>query len=637
MYRLSVPISIQILTEENRGAYHETFQKCGVDCVFLCCLDPLHKSKCILHTNPEHVRASIAYFKEKGYEVGVWVDGFGHGAALAHEMEDSDESVKFMQNEDIRGQVTEAICPLDKTYQASYCQALTKLAQMHPDIIMIDDDYRLGILKTKGMTCACPLHLKNFYREIGEDIPRDRLEKLILTGNGNRYRNAWMRVQGNSLLEFARVIRKAVDSVDPSIRMSICACFDTWDLDGTDCIEIAKTLAGGTAPYLRTIGKPYTSNRIADAVENTRMQAKWCRDAGVEVFSEGDVYPRPRFNIPARRLELFDLALIATNEIDGILKYMFDYNQPITYEMGYTERHARNADARREFEEIFASKKTTGVFVFEKLHKLADAVLPDEILDETAVDLAFFCNSRAQKILTENAIPTVYEPSDRFPCAVFGENARHIHPDLLRNGAILDSRAAEILAERGIDTGLLSADPTNPRGESFTQSAQTVLPLQGLAFRKLACKPTATVLSRYLPENEPASYLYENQDGQRFYVLGYDSYAIGHRKASCPNYFNNYYRNGQFPELIEWLCGSTLPATCTGHPFLYMIASEDAEKKSLSVALFNPFEDEAIAPTVKLAREYQSIRFLNCNGTLNGDTVTLTDIEPYGYAAFEVR
>ncbi len=51
MYRLSVPISIQILTEENRSAYHETFQKCGVDRVFLCCLDPLHKPECILHTN----------------------------------------------------------------------------------------------------------------------------------------------------------------------------------------------------------------------------------------------------------------------------------------------------------------------------------------------------------------------------------------------------------------------------------------------------------------------------------------------------------------------------------------------------------------------------------------------------------
>lgn len=636
MYSLSVPISIQIISEKNRDQHHETFLRCGVNRVFLCCLGPLHTRDCTLNTNPEHLRSTIAYFKEKGYEVGVWIDGFGHGGALAHEMKEEDDTTPFTFNEDIRGNVTEAICPLDKAYQDCYCQALVKLANMHPDIIMIDDDYRLGILKVNGMTCACPLHMKEFYRELGEEIPREQVEKLVFSGGKNRYRDAWMRAQGNSLLEFARTIRRTVDSVDPTIRMSACACVDTWDLDGTDCIELARALAGSTAPYLRTIGKPYTSNRIADAVENTRMQAKRCRDAGVEVFSEGDVYPRPRFNIPARRLELFDLALLATGEIDGILKYMFDYNQPLDYETGYTARHIRNASNRQEIGEIFSDKKTVGVYVFDEMHKLSDAVLPDKIAEELAIDLAYYCNNRAQKILSENAISTVYAPSDRYPCAVFGENARHIDLALLKNGAILDSRAATILAERGVNTGLIRAQGCQPRGEHFTKFDQTVLPLKALCFQSLICKPDVTTVSRYLPDNSTASYLYENEAGQRFYVLGYDSYEIGYRKAECPNYFNSYYRNQQLPEIIQWLCGTTLPATCTGHPFLYMIASESDDKDALSVALFNPFEDEAIAPTVSLAKKYHAIRFVNCNGTLNGDTVTLTDIEPFGFAAFEV-
>ena len=84
------------------------------------------------------------------------------------------------------------------------------------------------------------------------------------------------------------------------------------------------------------------------------------------------------------------------------------------------------------------------------------------------------------------------------------------------------------------------------------------------------------------------------------------------------------------------LSQSKLPATCSGNPFLYMLASESDDQKALAVALFNSFEDEAIAPTVKLAKEYRHIRCVNCNATVNGDTVTLTDISPYGYAAFEV-
>ena len=36
------------------------------------------------------------------------------------------------------------------------------------------------------------------------------------------------------------------------------------------------------------------------------------------------------------------------------------------------------------------------------------------------------------------------------------------------------------------------------------------------------------------------------------------------------------------------------------------------------------------------ARPYSSVKPLNCEATLEGDTVILSRIEPYGFAAFEV-
>ena len=57
----------------------------------------------------------------------------------------------------------------------------------------------------------------------------------------------------------------------------------------------------------------------------------------------------------------------------------------------------------------------------------------------------------------------------------------------------------------------------------------------------------------------------------------------------------------------------------------------------MAVALLNLFIDSIDDAEIKLDRPYQNIRFLNCSGRLEGDTVYL-DQPVYGYtvAAFEV-
>lgn len=637
MYKTAVPINVCSFKESNLAQYEETFRACGIDRIFLCCLGDLKMNNCFLYQNPDKLQYLIDYFKERGYEVGVWINGLGHGAPLAHELKEKGEAESYALIEDIDGNTTDGICPLDPAVIQLFRNAVKKIGAMHPHLIMIDDDFRFYNRRGQGMACACPRHRAAFFRELGKEIPLGQFKDLVFGGGKNRYRDAWLRTQGNSLLNFARSLREALDTVDSDVRLSACACYDTWDLSGTDCIELSRAFAGNTKPYLRTIGKPYTSNRIADAVENTRMQAKWCRDAGIEVISEGDVYPRPRFNIPARRLELFDLALLATNETDGILKYMMDYNQPLDYERGYTARHIKNTENRQKIQTFFAGKKAVGVYIYEEMHKIADAEFPTEFPSAAIEDLPAMINGRAQKLFTENAIPTTYSPSDSYPIAVFGENARNCALSLLKNGAVLDPRAAELLQSRGIDVGLRTAKSITPTGEYFPAFDGAVFPLSGLPAQALNCTEKAEILSYYMPGNVPASYYYENAAGQRFYVIGYDPYAFGSRKLNCPNYFNNYYRNRQLPQIIERLAGQPLPAVCTGHPFLYSIVAEDKENGTLALLLLNPFEDEVIAPTVHLGKAYTSARFANANGTLKGNELILSDIEPFGYAAIELQ
>ena len=68
---------------------------------------------------------------------------------------------------------------------------------------------------------------------------------------------------------------------------------------------------------------------------------------------------------------------------------------------------------------------------------------------------------------------------------------------------------------------------------------------------------------------------------------------------------------------------------------MYIQCKED--KNSLTVGLWNFFEDTAFCPTVCLDGEYDDIEFFEGGGQLNGDKVVLDDIIPYGFTGFTVK
>jgi hypothetical protein len=58
----------------------------------------------------------------------------------------------------------------------------------------------------------------------------------------------------------------------------------------------------------------------------------------------------------------------------------------------------------------------------------------------------------------------------------------------------------------------------------------------------------------------------------------------------------------------------------------------------MAIALYNMNFDEIIDPVITLDKNYSEIKFLNCEGTLCGNKVTLSgEIPPYSAAFFEVK
>jgi len=636
MHRFFAPIALGTVSEETFPVYVKQFREAEIERVMLCGIGEIKASNGPLFESPATGGKWIAAFREAGFEVCVWLNAFGHGSLLAHAEEREAREGGFAHIVGLDGRHSQhGLCPTDPKFRAHYAACLQKVAAMHPDMIMLDDDFRLNVRDgTYDIGCFCERHLNAFYKEVGEEIPRNVLRKKLFAGGKNQYRSAWMRVMGRSLLDFAHEMRTAVDTVEDTVRLGVCGCYCTWDMDGTDCIALAKAFAGKTKPFLRTIGAPYHDRKVAAAVESTRMQAAWCKQSGVEIFAEGDVYPRPRYNVPARSLEIFDQALLAVGAVDGNLKYMFDYVRRVDFEKGYVARHIKNAPLRKELDRVFAEKTPIGIRVFEAMRKAEAWDIPESIPGDVAIGryLHKGFQSRAARLFAELAVPIAHDESE-YPVAVFGENARHIPLDVLKNGAVLDVTAAKLLAQRGVDVGLASAVPQTFQKEHFIQEQDTVGGISAVPLEKMNISPTAEVLSLLQPGDAPGAYLYENGDGVRFYVLAENSYA--RMPKPIGDYHNSYYRQAQLVKAIEWVGRKPLPLVCTGNPYLYAIAARGKDG-AMAVVLFNIFEDEILTPEIILDKPYNGARFVNCSGKLEGNRLTLSELPPFGTAAFEV-
>lgn len=576
------------------------------------------------------LKENIKFFKEQGFTVGVWNWSFW-----------LDGKHDFVEMTNHMGNTYSGFaCPCDEKFVSFAANYFKEIAEMGPDILLLDDDYRFGHLGA-GAACFCEDHLKVVSEKLGEPVTRDFLTEKVLKGAPNKYREAWISAKGESLENYAKALRAAVDRVNPEIRFGLCACMSTWLGDGTDCIKICNLLAGNTKPFMRFIGAPYWAvnrsfggHRLQDVIELERMQGAWCEHTGIETCNEGDPYPRPRYACPASYLELFDMALIADGKSDGIHKYMLDYFGSADYETGYLQYHFDNMQLREDIHTLFNGKKPVGVRVFETLDKFDQADFSETEMELEYMNNMFF--SLGATLLTTSSIPTHYENDDSVTL-VFGENVKSYDYQNQKAPLILDTVAAEYLRKQGVDTGLVSV-LNNLNGEEFGCSTNLEFfdPEEneyasafGLKAKKIelaqGCK---TELYYNLDgEKQPAAYTYTNKDGQRFLVFAFDS------RYTTKDSLRNYLLQNALIRGIERISGK-LPAVCPKNPDLYLMTKQ--KDNVLAVGLWNFFADKVLQKEITLAGEIESVRFINCEGSFEKNVVKLKELMPFNMAAFEV-
>lgn len=628
MYKVSVPLYYGILSGSEREKILEEVRKMGAERIFLAFADGYYTDETKQEEMFSGLRENCRYFKERGFEVGAWFWGLMFKG-----------KTKFHCLQGVCGTKTpEFACPLDEDFLKYVGEYLKNVAKTGVDVIMFDDD--LSFYHSGSMDCLCDLHVREINKILGENLSREEFAGHILKEPENKYRSAFLQANGSSLERFAAAARRAVDEIDPHIRLGACAGLASFDIDGTNPAKMAKIFAGNTKPFARLIGAPYWAahypwiaahtfgSYLQDVIEFTRMESAWIRTREIELMAEGDCYPRPRSVCPASYLEGFDTALRAAGCTDGILKYAIDYYSNADYETGYVKFHLKNAALYGEIDRHFSGKEACGVRIYEAMNKVA-AASPCGRVHENTHFLDFFF-SRAARTFSYNSIPTVYE-GEGVAGVAFDENARYLKEEDYKNGLILDIGAAEILYDAGVDVGIrrfgekLAAGPT----ECFLQDGNHICSMGGTAVWELDLKENAEILSTTETKKGTVavSYRYENEKGQKFLVLNVDS-----RTEKCV--LKHYARSRQFAENVVWLSGKKLPAYCYGNPALYTLCKKG--KSSLSVGLWNFFEDVVFEPKIRLAEKYTKIEFINCSGTLREDEVLLSDIPAFGFAGFEV-
>ncbi len=622
MYKISVPLQTRLVAKE-KEKYLQFLKRSDAERVFLIA----EKSSEPL-SDFELLRETRIFFEENGIEVAAWVGStIGHGSSFPGlEGDASSKKTLFdLNGEPIHG----THCPFDEDFCKKTGKYIADLAK-HSGIklIFLDDDYRLSQHGTE-FCCACEMHMQRISEILGENITREQLRELAFRNSANKYRQAWLTAQRESLEKLAHAIRNEVDKVDETVTVALCAAHSIWGVDGSSATDIAKILAGKNKAVVRLHPAPYwaalCSMPLPVVCEISRMFSHLAKD--VEILAEGDSWPRPRYSTPASYVEIFDAAMRADGNYDGILKYSSDYVSHVDYETGYFEHHINNLPALKGISEIFKDKLPCGVYtpVDGKSFEKADFSFTDAYKNNYPFPFA----SRNLAMLS---IPTTFE-NNGIATALFSQEALEYDA---KESLLLDGASAYILFKKGIDVGIKSPltfiEEDIPIIKSENDTHLICINRQNARFLKAELDKSASV-SLKTADGTPLAYTYESPSGQKFAVTLFDTSYLSNDSA----FFQGYFMQEFFMSSIEWLSNKKLPVKIKGCPDLYVIAKKSRDNKKMAVGLFNCHADSILKPFITLDKDYSEIKFINCSGTLKNDTVILdAPINAFSFAAFEV-
>ncbi len=183
---------------------------------------------------------------------------------------------------------TVRFCPLDPDFQAYITEYVTLLAKEKPVFILGDDDIRAFSPKAE---CFCPLHTAEFNRRAGTDYTPDQLREAVRSCQvGDKIFKIFESLRDDTVTGVAALIRRAIDSVDPSIPSG--SCMAGWEVPCHG--RVPKAFAAKGQPPLMRIGNGNyleTSAKELPRVVTYTQATRWAYADIPIVLDEADTFP----------------------------------------------------------------------------------------------------------------------------------------------------------------------------------------------------------------------------------------------------------------------------------------------------------------------------------------------------------
>ncbi len=194
------------------------------------------------------------------------------------------------------GELNYRICMRDPKFRKHIFDSMAVLAKAGPVFFLMDDDFRLINNSSYGAECFCDSHMKIYNAKMPRKFASakelsDYLSKASSNDPCVRIFEAERRA---TLLDHAKLIRAAIDSVDQSIKCGYCSGGGEFLLAG----EIARTLAGKNESFLRIHNANYLELEPQQFNLVMYVGAYRTKAAGKVdyILDESDTYARHRFS-----------------------------------------------------------------------------------------------------------------------------------------------------------------------------------------------------------------------------------------------------------------------------------------------------------------------------------------------------
>jgi hypothetical protein len=587
------------------------YKECGIDEPTLCMT--LHPQGSPLEEKVELHRRVLHEMLEKLAGTPIKV-GVLFQTVLGHRVDSRcDEPWQHVEN--LENTESGRMCILDPHYREYTYNMVRTIAAEHPYSLMVDDDFRQ--INVAGLECFCPAHMAQFNEGLEHPLTADELKEAVRNARpGDPLLERFERLRRQNLIDVAKLIRKAIDSVAPGLRCGCCT--PAWEF----LIEkdIALALAGDTKPLVRFCNGNYLEGDAKTfpyiAYKNAILRQMM---PGIEDFlDEADTCPHNRYSKSAKSLHA-KLVLAILSKVCGAKLWLTNTEVPDPWtERKYDTILAKHKKYYPALEQMMKNAEPAGLIT-----PLPEQKAYKKMWHPLHMGKCLYTEEWQLQLLAHYGIPGCYGPLTK-------DGVRMLTADMLRffdndeigvmlaGKLLLDRAAAVELVHRGfgpdlgIRLGKMELWSTEEvwndgyRGIPFSSSGEKEVPVPLSDRTKVLSN---LIYSRFHKDPAPrpvaaGCMLFDNVRGGRVAI---STQTLGEGPRPYPR------SRHQLIALLEALIGKDLPlyVECDRNVFTRQFTLTDG---AALLGVFNLNFDELENIELKGSMKYENVEFLTPEG-----------------------